>query len=175
MRDGASALYGSVAIAGVINSILNDNREGGSLTIDSGEFFEGEQYTRVAANGGFARGDNRFLNVSFESVDNDALSRGIQRPVGQGPIDAGVPNVGSDSLLGDAPFVQTWGRPDNRGARRVFPAAMTEKPTLLPTHARAEPHGYAHLCRHRLSLRPIQQHPATSQDQFPYRCPYSGK
>ena len=40
LRDGASAQYGSDAIAGVINFLLNDNSEGGSLTIDSGEFFD---------------------------------------------------------------------------------------------------------------------------------------
>ena len=109
LRDGAAAQYGSDAIAGVMNLQLKDAAEGGSIQVQHGEFFEGEQSTKVAANGGFALGENGFLNVSFESVDNDALSRGIQRPVGQGLIDAGVPNVGADSPFGDAPFVQTWG------------------------------------------------------------------
>ena len=42
LRDGAAAQYGSDAIAGVINFILKDNREGGSLSIDTGEFIEGD-------------------------------------------------------------------------------------------------------------------------------------
>ncbi len=59
------------------------------------------------------------MSVS-ESVDNDALSRGVQRPVAQGLIDAGVTGVGADSPFGDAPFVQTWGRPETSGDRLFF-------------------------------------------------------
>jgi iron complex outermembrane recepter protein len=120
LRDGAAAQYGSDAIAGVMNLQLKDASEGGSISVQYGEFFEGEQSTRVSANNGFALGDNGFLNVSFEHTDNDALSRGIQRPVGQGLVDAGVPNVGADSPFGDAPFVQTWGRPETSGERLFF-------------------------------------------------------
>ncbi len=120
LRDGAAAQYGSDAIAGVMNLQLKDASEGGSIQVQFGEFYEGEQSTRVAANGGFELGENGFLNVSFESLDNDALSRGIQRSVGQGLIDAGVPNVGADSPFGDAPFVQTWGRPETSGDRLFF-------------------------------------------------------
>lgn len=120
LRDGAAAQYGSDAIAGVMNLQLKDASEGGSIQVQFGEFYEGEQSTRVAANGGFELGENGFLNVSFESLDNDALSRGIQRSIGQGLIDAGVPNVGADSPFGDAPFVQTWGRPETSGDRLFF-------------------------------------------------------
>ena len=120
LRDGAAAQYGSDAIAGVMNLQLKDASEGGQVQVQYGEFFEGEQSTRVSANGGFALGDDGFLNVSFESIDNDALSRGIQRPVGQGLIDDGVTGVGADSPFGDAPFVQTWGRPETSGDRLFF-------------------------------------------------------
>jgi len=140
LRDGAAAQYGSDAIAGVMNLQLKDAAEGGSIQVQHGEFFEGEQSTRVAANGGFALGENGFLNVSFESVDNDALSRGIQRPVGQGLIDAGVPNVGADSPFGDAPFVQTWGRPETSGDRLFFNAGMTDPNTGVELYAHG---GYA--------------------------------
>ena len=120
LRDGAAAQYGSDAIAGVMNLQLKDASEGGSVSVQYGEFYEGEQSTRVSVNNGFALGDNGFLNVSFEHTDNDALSRGIQRAVGQDLVDAGVPNVGADSPFGDAPFVQTWGRPETSGERLFF-------------------------------------------------------
>ena len=120
LRDGAAAQYGSDAIAGVMNLQLKDASEGGQIQVQYGEFFEGEQSTRVSANGGFALGDDGFLNISFESIDNDALSRGIQRSVGQDLIDAGVTGVGADSPFGDAPFVQTWGRPETSGDRLFF-------------------------------------------------------
>jgi iron complex outermembrane receptor protein len=122
LRDGAAAQYGSDAIAGVMDFRLKDDAEGGQVQVQYGEFFEGEQSVKVAANGGFALGDDGFINLSFESTDNDALSRGIQRPVGQGLIDAGVPNVGADSPFGDSPFVQTWGRPETSGERFFFNA-----------------------------------------------------
>ena len=38
LRDGASAQYGSDAIAGVINLRLRDAREGGSATVTYGEY-----------------------------------------------------------------------------------------------------------------------------------------
>ena len=140
LRDGAAAQYGSDAIAGVMDFKLKDASEGGQVQVQYGEFFEGEQSTKVAANGGFALGADGFLNLSFESIDNDALSRGIQRPVGQGLIDAGVPNVGADSPFGDAPFVQTWGRPETSGERFFFNAGTTDASngTSLYTHG-----GYA--------------------------------
>ena len=120
LRDGAAAQYGSDAIAGVMDFQLKDASEGGRVQLQYGEFFEGETSLKFSANGGFAWGDDGFLNISFETTDNDALSRGIQRPVAQGLIDAGVPNVGADSPFGDAPFVQTWGRPETSGDRLFF-------------------------------------------------------
>ena len=140
LRDGAAAQYGSDAIAGVMDFKLKDASEGGQVQVQYGEFFEGEQSTKVAANGGFALGQDGFLNLSFESVDNDALSRGIQRPVGQGLVDAGVPNVGADSPFGDAPFVQSWGRPETSGERVFFNmgSADASSDTTLYAHG-----GYA--------------------------------
>lgn len=120
LRDGAAAQYGSDAIAGVINFQLKDADEGGKVMLQYGEFFEGEESMTFAANSGFSLGDASFLNVSFETNDNDALSRGNQRPDAQGLIDAGVEGVGSDSPFGDAPLVQTWGRPETSGYKLFF-------------------------------------------------------
>ena len=117
LRDGAAAQYGSDAIAGVMNFQLKDDNEGGSVVAQYGEFFEGEQSWIVGANAGFAIGEEGFINVSFETNDNDALSRGIQREDAQLLIDAGVQGVGADSPFGDAPFVQSWGRPETSGTR----------------------------------------------------------
>jgi iron complex outermembrane receptor protein len=120
LRDGAAAQYGSDAIAGVMNFQLKDASEGGSVVGQYGEFFEGEQSWIVGANAGFALGTDGFFNISFETNDNDALSRGIQRPDGQQLIDDGLQGVGSDSPFGDAPLVQSWGRPETSGTRMAF-------------------------------------------------------
>jgi iron complex outermembrane receptor protein len=117
LRDGASSQYGSDAIAGVINFILKDDAEGGQLQVQYGEFFEGEQSIKVAGNAGFAVGNSGFVNVSLEHIDNEALSRGIQRPDAQGLIDDGISQVGQDAVFGDAPLTQSWGRPETSGTR----------------------------------------------------------
>ncbi|MFC6978468.1 TonB-dependent receptor plug domain-containing protein [Microbulbifer taiwanensis] len=41
LRDGASAQYGSDAIAGVVNVVLKDAAEGVSVSAQTGEYFEG--------------------------------------------------------------------------------------------------------------------------------------
>lgn len=45
LRDGAAAQYGSDAIAGVMNFVLKDNSEGGSITVTQGEYYEGDGAT----------------------------------------------------------------------------------------------------------------------------------
>lgn len=117
LRDGAAAQYGSDAIAGVMNFVTKDANEGGSIIAQYGNFYEGEQSYKISANVGLPLGDTGFVNISADYVDNEALSRGIQRPVAQALIDSGVQGVGADSPFGDEPFVQTWGRPETSGAR----------------------------------------------------------
>ncbi len=117
LRDGAAAQYGSDAIAGVINFVTNDSSEGGRVEAQYGQFYDGEQSWKIAANAGLPIGDTGFFNLSAEYWDNEALSRGIQRPDAQALIDAGVTGVGADSPFGDEPFVQSWGRPETSGAR----------------------------------------------------------
>jgi iron complex outermembrane recepter protein len=119
LRDGASSQYGSDAIAGVINFVMKDASEGGSLQVTYGEHFEGEQSIKVAANVGLALGDVGFVNASVEYIDNEALSRGIQR---QSNVDTLLANGVNPSLIGaDSPFgdglLQTWGRPETEGIR----------------------------------------------------------
>jgi iron complex outermembrane receptor protein len=117
LRDGASSQYGSDAIAGVINFVMKDASEGGSVMVQAGEYFDGESSLKFGANAGFGIGDTGFVNASIEVVDNDALSRGLQRPDAQALIDAGVQGVGTDAPFGDSPLVQSWGRPQTEGVR----------------------------------------------------------
>ena len=117
LRDGAASQYGSDAIAGVINFVMKDASEGGQVQVIYGQHYEGEASMKISANAGFAAGDNGFVNISAEYIDNEALSRGTQRPVAQALIDAGVQGVGDDAPFGDEPFVQTWGRPQTEGFR----------------------------------------------------------
>jgi iron complex outermembrane recepter protein len=78
LRDGASALYGSDAIAGVMNFNLKDAGDGGSISVMGGQYaghdHEGEY--QVAANKGLALGDSGFVNVSVEWAKRERADRG---------------------------------------------------------------------------------------------------
>ena len=124
LRDGAAAQYGSDAIAGVMNFRMKDSDKGGEVQVQYGQYYAGEDSIKFAANKGFALGDDGFINISLEHTDNDALSRGIQRPDAQALIDAGVQGVGADSPFDDAPLAQTWGRPETKGTRLFVNAGM---------------------------------------------------
>ncbi len=105
LRDGAAAQYGSDAIAGVINIVLKDATEGGSVSVTYGQYDSqmagvpqlnstyadengnlafnlgddrqvNDGNTRtISANSGFSLADNGFLNVSIEYRDNDSTQR----------------------------------------------------------------------------------------------------
>ncbi|MBV1901735.1 MAG: TonB-dependent receptor plug domain-containing protein, partial [Kordiimonadaceae bacterium] len=66
LRDGAAAQYGSDAIAGVMNFVLNDANEGGEITAQYGQFYDGEQSYKIAANVGLPLGDTGYVNISAE-------------------------------------------------------------------------------------------------------------
>jgi len=108
LRDGASAQYGSDAIAGVVNVILKDATEGYSFSVQSGEYFEGDgARTTFGGSAGFGLGDSGFLNAAFEVSDSEQTSRGIARP--DAAFVASV--VGADQTpLGG--LGQRWGDPD---------------------------------------------------------------
>jgi iron complex outermembrane receptor protein len=120
LRDGAASQYGSDAIAGVINFITKDDAEGGQFMLQYGQHYEGEASGKFAANAGFGLGENGFINLSLEYIDNDALSRGIQRTSDVANLlAAGVDpaEIGADAPFGDSPLLQSWGRPETSGYR----------------------------------------------------------
>ncbi|MBN3788606.1 TonB-dependent receptor [Burkholderia sp. Ac-20353] len=67
LRDGASAQYGSDAIAGVINIILKSDDQGGELSNTTGQTYQGDGLAQNnAANLGLPLGDAGYLNLSAE-------------------------------------------------------------------------------------------------------------
>lgn len=79
LRDGASAQYGSDAIAGVMNVILKDRYQYSSLSINSGITGkgDGENYG-IAYNGGSNIGDKGYVNYTIDfSQQNNAIRSGI--------------------------------------------------------------------------------------------------
>jgi iron complex outermembrane recepter protein len=77
LRDGAAAQYGSDAIAGIINLVLNDGSEGGSINATAGIHKEGDGETyKASINQGFGLGGNGgFFNYSLEYFQFDGTNR----------------------------------------------------------------------------------------------------
>ena len=114
LRDGASAQYGSDAIAGVMNFVLKSDSDGSMFDVKLGSHFEGDgNAVTFAANKGFALTDAGFANISFEWKEQDPTSRSTQRPDAQGLIDAGNNNVRT-------PAAQIWGQPEISGDHKLF-------------------------------------------------------
>ncbi|MFQ3236415.1 MAG: iron complex outermembrane receptor protein [Paraglaciecola sp.] len=112
LRDGAAAQYGSDAIAGVINFVLKDDAEGGSLTAKTGEFYEGDgATTEIAGNIGMPLTQDGFANLSFQYKNSDATSRSVQRPDAEA--------FGAAGLNVDNP-AQIWGAPEIKDDISVF-------------------------------------------------------
>lgn len=88
LRDGASAQYGSDAIAGVVNLRLREARSGGGVTVSFGQYdtqINAPRSSRHASDGGTANlsgwvglglGGDGFLTLSGEYLRRGATSRG---------------------------------------------------------------------------------------------------
>jgi iron complex outermembrane receptor protein len=105
LRDGASAQYGSDAIAGVMNFMLKDASEGGSVEVRTGANTAGDgDAISVAANIGLPLGQTGFVNLSGEFGQSDPTDRSVQRDDAADLIAAG-----NTAVLDPA---QIWGSPE---------------------------------------------------------------
>ncbi|MEX3957452.1 TonB-dependent receptor plug domain-containing protein [Trinickia sp. EG282A] len=92
LRDGASAQYGSDAIAGVINIILKSNTHGGSIDNTTGQTYKGDGLKQSnSASTGIALGENGFVDLSAEyDRQNHTVRTGFDNDFGTVPN--GLPN-----------------------------------------------------------------------------------
>ena len=106
LRDGAAAQYGSDAIAGVLNFQLKDSAEGRSLTVKHGLYTDelSEMQTTLAANAGFALGENGFANLSAEYAMSNPTDRSVQHGDATALIEQGISGVGDPA--------KPWGSPE---------------------------------------------------------------
>ena len=118
LRDGASAQYGSDAIAGVMNLVLKNDRSGGMIEYKTGGnlfgdtserlergFFpgDGEMHT-VSGNIGLPLGATGFLNVTGEYGNALPTDRSVQRNDAIALISSGNRHVRAPA--------QIWGSPE---------------------------------------------------------------
>lgn len=94
LRDGASANYGSDAIAGVLNFRLRDDRDGATLIARYGQYYKGDgEDVLIQGNVGLPFTPDGFVNISGEYTNSDITSRQNQRPDAQALINAGIQGV----------------------------------------------------------------------------------
>jgi len=114
LRDGASAQYGSDAIAGIMNFVLKEDDSGFTLDTKWGSHFEGDgDALTIAGNAGFGLSDAGFGNISFEFKEQDPTSRSVQRGDAQALINAGNTHVRQ-------PAAQIWGAPEISDDFKIF-------------------------------------------------------
>ena len=100
LRDGASAQYGSDAIAGVINIVLKGSGSGGSLAIDHGQYSAGDgNKDQLSGDTGITFGNGRGqLHLAGQYSQQDESNRA-------GPYQGTTPNTGNFPSVGETTFV----------------------------------------------------------------------
>ena len=131
LRDGASAQYGSDAIAGVVNVVLKGSSEGGSLSVSAGQYSAGDgKQTQIAGDTGLALGDRGFLHLSAQVGQQEETNRarpfagtpGVTQPalgqkafvIGEPEVDFGAVGFNTDIALTDTISVYGFGTASNR-------------------------------------------------------------
>jgi len=111
LRDGASALYGADAVAGVINLVLDNQKEG--LTVDTGysKYYEGDG-ALVSSNMKFGTslGQRGFLTVTGSYSDQD-------------PTQRAKPHLGAIAMIADG---QRRGVPVDVDPATIFPFGIAD-------------------------------------------------
>ncbi len=104
LRDGASAQYGSDAIAGVMNIILKKDANNGSVTFTGGLTSEGDGETYgVAINNGSKLGKSGFINYTVDLSKREVSNRpGTVSAEGEAG-DFGAPIAEVQAFLDDFP------------------------------------------------------------------------
>src|SRR5580700_6564796 len=120
LRDGASAQYGSDAIAGVLNYQFRNAPSGFQIDGRYGKYFPkdyssdgGDGY--LAANLGLPLGSQGFVNVSAEWARNEQTVRNPTRPSALA-FAATYPNLASQLPHYPGP-VQQWGTPPSKSVK----------------------------------------------------------
>ncbi|TWT20146.1 TonB-dependent receptor [Luteimonas marina] len=132
LRDGASAQYGSDAIAGVVNVVLKGARKGGSLSTSVGQYSAGDgTQSQIAGDTGLALGEDRgFLHLSAQLGRQDSTNRarpfagtpGPTQPevgqkafvIGEPEVDFGAVGFNADYAINDTISVYGFGTASNR-------------------------------------------------------------
>lgn len=129
LRDGASAQYGSDAIAGVINIVLKDDVNATDVSFYSGVTTQGDGFTAgYDLNTGFQLGKKGYVHLSTSFSDQNETNR--------------APSPGVDELFGVSSADNQWLRENPDMGMRVGQPNMTTGSVFynanLPLNDKAE-------------------------------------
>lgn len=117
LRDGASAQYGSDAIAGVMNFVLRSDTNGWETQAQYGSTKKGDgDEWKIDADYGTALSNAGFLNIATEVTQRDRTVRATQQPVAQEYSDEGLSGVPDPAI--------PWGTPRNKSKRLIWNGAI---------------------------------------------------
>jgi iron complex outermembrane receptor protein len=148
LRDGATAQYGSDAIAGVMNFGLRTDRSGIELQAQIGRFYKHGDTNldsglsrQVSGNIGVGIGSTGFIDVAGEYYNDTGTSRGAQRPLA---LIFANNNPTLANQLPNYPLpVQIWGLSPQHGWKGMLNAGIDVTPnsqlylTLLGAYNKA--------------------------------------
>ena len=147
LRDGAAAQYGSDAIAGVINVILKSSAQGGTVSANSGKYYQGDGLTLgAAADLGLPLGEDGFVHLSAESKRHEHSVRSgpdertgthVNRTLGDPQSRREAVGVNAAYALGAATELYAFGSAAHRSGASVQNYRL---PNRLP---QLYPHGFS--------------------------------
>ncbi|GAB2503420.1 TonB-dependent receptor plug domain-containing protein [Lysobacter humi (ex Lee et al. 2017)] len=129
LEDGASSLYGSDAIAGVVNIITRRNFDGAQVSVNYGQYTPGDGETKGVdiAWGGSGDRFNWFVGASYQ--DQDAIAS-IDRERTREPVFGTGLALGSSRVPGGRFVFRDPRFPDPADPTRGTPYDLTSDPTL---------------------------------------------
>lgn len=100
LKDGASAIYGADAVAGVVNIITKKNFEGAQLGARYGETFQGDGADYAFDLSWGTRSDRGSLMAAISYSESEAVNMASRAPCGLGEVDGRLECVGSSATIG---------------------------------------------------------------------------
>ena len=108
LRDGASAQYGSDAIAGVINVVLKGSGAGSSIDARYGQYSAGDgAQWNLSGDHGVALANGGFVHLAGQFGEQDATNRA--RPYAGTSPGGNNPQLGEKRFIYGDPDVEHWG------------------------------------------------------------------
>ncbi len=100
LKDGASAIYGADAVAGVVNIITKKDFDGAQLGIRYGQTAEGDGEESAFDLTWGVRSERGSLMASLSYSENQAVNMADRQPCGLGEVNGKLECVGSSATIG---------------------------------------------------------------------------